>query len=74
MGKKLPEAKCFGPNLAQILEVLGMSQRELSSRSGLTPAAVSQIISGAREPSLSTVLRILQVIPVKFESLVRRCS
>lgn len=47
-----------------------MSQSELAKRSGLTPAAISQIESGQREPSLSSILAIMKVIPVTFEKLV----
>ncbi len=62
----------FGENLKRLLQALGMSQSELSERSGLTPAAISQIIAGKREPTLSTVCVILNVIPVSFEILARR--
>lgn len=50
---------------------LDMSQTELADRAGLTRAAVSQIINGSRDPSLSTVIKILKVIPVKFEVLIK---
>lgn len=60
----------FGENLAKILEVLGMNQQELAKRAGLTPAAISQIIAGKREPSLSTICAILMVVPIQFERLV----
>jgi transcriptional regulator with XRE-family HTH domain len=60
----------FGRNLKQIMDTLGMSQRELAENAGLTPAAVSQILAGKREPSLTTICLILRVIPVKFERLV----
>ncbi len=60
----------FGKNLKYILETLDMSQTELAQNAGITQAAVSQIISGKREPSLMTICLILRVIPVKFERLV----
>ena len=64
----------FGKNLKAILDMLGMTQAELSKRTGLTRAAVSQLISGARDPSLHTIVRILKVIPAQFENLVEfRC-
>lgn len=61
----------FGQNLNDLMRTLGMSKAELARRSGLTPAAVTQIAQGTREPSLTSVIRILRVIPVKFEQLVR---
>lgn len=55
--------------LAKILKALGMSQAELAKRSGLTTAAISQIVNGQREPSLSSIKAILKVIPVSFEKI-----
>lgn len=60
----------FGKHLRHILSTLEMTQSELAANAGLTPAAISQIISGEREPSLRTICLILRVIPVKFERLV----
>ena len=60
----------FGSKLKKILTTLGISQIDLASKTGLTQAAVSQILNGKREPSLSTIIAILEVIPVKFEKLV----
>jgi transcriptional regulator with XRE-family HTH domain len=61
----------FGKNLKQILDTLEMTQTELAENAGITQAAISQIISGKREPSLMTICLILRVVPVKFERLVR---
>jgi transcriptional regulator with XRE-family HTH domain len=63
-------AEVFGYRLKEILSTLGMSQADLAYKTGLTAAAVSQIINGKREPSLSSIVAILQVIPVKFERLI----
>lgn len=60
----------FGSNLSNILKFLEMTQVELALQSGLTQAAISQIISGEREPSLGSIIKILRVIPVKFERLM----
>lgn len=57
-------------NLRKLREALGISAAELAERSGLTPAAISQIETGKREPSLSSILAIMKVIPAKFEKLV----
>lgn len=65
------DASKFGRNLAEVMLSLGINQTELSEMTGLTQAAVSQIISGKREPALGTVVRVLNAVPVKFERLVR---
>lgn len=61
----------FGKNLSEILEFMGMTQFALSQRAGLTQAAISQIIQGKREPTLSTVCKILNALGCSFERLVR---
>lgn len=69
-GGRMKDHYKFGENLKRIMDLLGMTQLELSERTGLTPACVSQLLSGIRDPSLHTIVRILKVIPVKFEQLV----
>ena len=59
----------FGANLGEVLHVLDISQAELARKTGLTTAAIRMIISGERKPSLSSVIKILTAIPVKFERL-----
>ena len=59
----------FGKELARIRMSLEMTAAELAHRTGLTPAAISQIESGKREPSLSSIVKILKAIPIKFERL-----
>ncbi|HMD13501.1 MAG TPA: helix-turn-helix transcriptional regulator [Bacteroidota bacterium] len=60
----------FGKKLRSLMVNLGMSQAELARRTGLTPAAISQLLDGIRDPSIHTIVKILRVIPVKFEQLV----
>lgn len=64
-------ASNFGKNIKDILNFLEMTQGELAKKAGLTPAAISQFVSGEREPSLGTVIKILKVLPVNFERLVK---
>lgn len=61
----------FGKNLKEILDALNMSQAEFAHRTGLTCAAVSMILKGKREPSLSTIVKIIKVLPITFERLMR---
>lgn len=65
------KAENFGINLRQLMNELDMTQAELADLVGITQAAVSQILNGERVPSVETVLKILNKIPVKFERLFR---
>jgi transcriptional regulator with XRE-family HTH domain len=60
----------FGNNLKSIRLFLNISQSELSERSGLTTAAISQIESGKREPSLRSICSILKALNIKFERMM----
>lgn len=62
--------KLFGSKLKALIKTLDISQTELAELTGLTQAAISQIINGEREPSLGTICKILNHIPIKFERLV----
>lgn len=61
----------FAINLKEALDFLGMSQKEIAEKSGLTEAAISQYIGGQRQPELKAICAIMNVIPIKFERLVR---
>lgn len=63
--------KVFGKNLKEVMDFLEINQVELATKAGITQAAVSQILSGDREPSFGTIVKILNVIPVKFERLLK---
>ena len=65
------DPKRFGINLHSILKTLEITQVDFAERAQMTPAAVSQIINGEREPSLQTVCKILGALPVTFERLLR---
>lgn len=66
MGKNL-----FGKNLKEVREFLGLSQQRLSFRAGITIPAISQIESGKREPSLKTIIKLLDALNVTFERMVK---
>lgn len=65
-----PETQ-FGKNLGEILEFLDCRQAEFARRVGCTQAAISQIVNGEREPSVATINKILEVLPVTYERLMR---
>lgn len=46
-----------------------MTSKALAKKSGLTEAAISQIETGKRDPSLKSILAIMKVIPCTFEVL-----
>jgi transcriptional regulator with XRE-family HTH domain len=60
----------FVKNLKRIMDALDMNQLELSKRIGITQPAVSQLLNGVTDPSIHTIVKILKVIPCKFEQLV----
>jgi transcriptional regulator with XRE-family HTH domain len=53
-----------GGRLRQVREGRGVSQRELARRSGISNATISQIESGAVNPSVGALKRILDAIPM----------
>lgn len=55
---KKTDNSCFYIRLLDLINLTGINQLELSNRSGLTQAAISQFVSGKREPSLSSILKI----------------
>jgi len=61
----------FGKNLKEVLVAIDMKPIDLAKLTGLTTSGISMIMTGKRDPKLSTVLLILKVLPVKFERLVR---
>ena len=48
---------------------LGITQAELASRAGVTPAAISQIESGARIPMLPVLQQIAKALVVSLDYL-----
>lgn len=51
-------AREFAERLRKTRERQGYNQSELARRSGLTPAAISQLEGGQREPNFSTLVRL----------------
>ena len=69
-GDSMKDHYSFGKNMRTIMSTLGMDQTELAKMTGLTQAAVSQLLNGVRDPSIHTLVKIMKVIPVKFENLI----
>jgi len=67
----MDDPKKFGKNLGLILKDLEISQDEFAKKAQCTPAAISQIVNGQRLPQLDTVCKILGVLPVTFERMMK---
>ena len=52
----------FNDRLKIHLDMFGITQIELSKGSKLTPAAVSQILSNKRLPSLGSIIKIMKFL------------
>jgi transcriptional regulator with XRE-family HTH domain len=65
-----PEAQLFAGRLKKTRERQGLNQRELADRSGLTPAAISQLESGQREPTFSTIVRLAAALKTSPNDLM----
>ncbi len=59
-----------GTNIEKLLEIKGWTQNDLSNRTNLTPAAISQIINGQRDPSLSSIIKLAYALEVKIDDLI----
>jgi len=55
-------------------KALGITQAELANRSGLSPAAISQIESGARLPMLPVLQKIADTLAVSMDYLAGRSN
>jgi transcriptional regulator with XRE-family HTH domain len=60
----------IGVNIQKQLEQRGMSRKELCKKTGLTEAALSRYITGAREPKANTLLIIARGLGVHTDELL----
>lgn len=60
----------FGKIIKEIRNQQGISQEELSDRTGLDRSYLSQIENGKKSPSLSTILRISRALNLKTSELL----
>lgn len=61
-----PEAVALGVRLKTVRELNGLSQRELARRAGVTNSNVSMIEQGQISPSIGSLARLLDVIPISL--------
>lgn len=62
----------FGVNLRRVRLDAGLTQMELSNRSGLDMAEISRLETGLRDARLSTVVRLADGLEVPVRTLVDR--
>jgi transcriptional regulator with XRE-family HTH domain len=60
----------FATNLRRRAEQLGISNAEVARRAGLSDRRYGNYISGRREPDLSTLVRIANVLGTSVDELV----
>jgi len=62
--------KSFGARLRSARELKKLTQGELAARSGLTPAAISQLESDEREPAFKTLTRLAKALEMSVGALL----
>lgn len=62
-------AELFASRLSTLLAQRGLTQKELAEKTGLTPAAVSRYVSGARVPREIIVAKIAKALGVQPSDL-----
>ncbi len=67
MEKTSESSVALGRRLKQVRELNGMSQRELGRRAGVTNSNISMIEQGLVSPSVTSLERLLAVIPMSLE-------
>lgn len=61
----------LGVNLKRLRLAAGLTQMELSNRSGLDMAEISRLERGVKDPRLSTIVRLATGLEVDAGDLVR---
>jgi transcriptional regulator with XRE-family HTH domain len=61
----------FGVNLRRLRDVAGLTQLELSIRSGVDAAEISRLERGVREPRLGTIVRLAGGLDTEPAELMR---
>lgn len=59
-----------GERIKQLIETRGLTQAQLSVKSGLPPATISHFISGLRTPGTSSLRKLSDALGVTVEYLL----
>jgi transcriptional regulator with XRE-family HTH domain len=60
----------FALNLVKTMQLKGCLQKDLAHKSGLTPAYISMICGGKKEPRLSSIIKICKALKVAPHTLL----
>jgi len=69
MAMTTPAGEVFGERMRELRQKRGLTQVEVSDRSGLPQARISELERGARVPNLLTMIRIAVALECKFADL-----
>jgi transcriptional regulator with XRE-family HTH domain len=61
-----------GFNVQRLRRERGLSQEELSFRSGFTRAYLSGLEAGRRNPTIDSLSKLAQALDIEIEELIRR--
>ncbi|HEX8329024.1 MAG TPA: helix-turn-helix transcriptional regulator [Hymenobacter sp.] len=64
--------KAFGLVINQMRKELGLSQEALADEASLDRSFVSQLETGTKQPSLTTIFRLAAALQVEASDLLRR--
>ena len=59
----------FPERLDHLIEVLGHNQVSFAKLIGITPAAMSQLLSGQRDPAATTLMKLHKATGVSIDKL-----
>lgn len=65
-----PAGRAFGERMREVRQKRRLTQVELSERSGLPQARISELERGARMPNLVTILRLAVALECKVTDLM----
>ncbi len=68
------ERRIVGARLRTVRESLGLSQLEVSRRSGIAQESLSRIEMGRRDPRLGTLRRLARGMGLSLDQLMERLS
>lgn len=64
--------KCFGLVIKQMRKELGLSQEALADEASLDRTFVSQLETGTKQPSLTTIFRLAVALRIEASDLLLR--
>lgn len=62
--------KAFSYQLNRIMDMRGISQKELAAIVGIASASISRYVTGNREPDIRTLVKLAETLHVSIDELV----